>query len=623
MASNTTSNQISMRLNAIQNCIAWIEESFNDNQPIYYRDIIGFEASCLMANQNEDPDQHDSDGENTMIGVFAKRDILVNETKVLMTLPRPAVLSCSKSSLRNENVPAVQSLLKNTMKRYDAFIDDAFERSGVKDHDFYRFSYGRMLADSEVRLTFFLTLMLCFMDGDNNNNNPTRTDETDMNIGSDLKDELERLTEKWTPYLNTWPRDFNSLPPFWSKAELENIRGTSFSRYIARLQKELVENWENVVGPFLAETGIYKHTDVDQKDMSTSTSTSTSEESRMRRLPMFYQLAVGAVQSRTHGSLESQEGERDLLGRIDGGSMDAVLHPLLDLVNGERAEEHVNVELEGNPDSNRLELRVVRDIKAGEELIISYADAIPMSYLQRFGFLPLREGLPDPNNGWLTLSLPSHLVPDSEDRLRWEKLKEQGFAKENISSQTHGAGPFALLYDNGQMRRYRKSPIGVACPPQLDKLYTCATILLYNEKALHDIPQEPFLANYDPGKMMVQMIDYWLSQLATPSNEHDFNLIESQSGNLRMGTYMRMLEREILVKWRHAVCIRHGCYDYDGEFEETNVIHVPPMTSKCCYICKATFYVKKCTRCKVVYYCGVKCQKEHWRQGHKEVCGKD
>jgi hypothetical protein len=28
----------------------------------------------------------------------------------------------------------------------------------------------------------------------------------------------------------------------------------------------------------------------------------------------------------------------------------------------------------------------------------------------------------------------------------------------------------------------------------------------------------------------------------------------------------------------------------------------------------------KCSRCKLVYYCGPECQKKHWCNGHKEVC---
>jgi ankyrin repeat protein len=40
----------------------------------------------------------------------------------------------------------------------------------------------------------------------------------------------------------------------------------------------------------------------------------------------------------------------------------------------------------------------------------------------------------------------------------------------------------------------------------------------------------------------------------------------------------------------------------------------------CCgrWLRKIKYY--KCSRCKLVHYCGPECQAEHWRDGHKEVC---
>ena len=679
--------EFSGRLDAIQKCISWVERTFHEDKPIFDRNVITFEgchshshshshgrSTSTSSGSSSAPDvninidmedsiqkddtrddkiiekghHHNQNQNPTMIGIFAKQDIYIskssNERNVLLTLPNPATLSCSNTALRKEKAPAIQELLNETMKEYDTYIGDKFAKSKVGDFDFYRFTDGRILADSEVRLTLFLTLLLCFMDtdttntcnstgddeedgnndGDNNGNGDDHTiQHSDISADMNVADELGRLAEKWSPYLSTWPHEFSSLPPFWSETEVENIKGTCFSQYMARLQDELIENWENIVGPSLAEAGIYKYVPAyaDNSDSSEERHTATRT---LNDLPIFYQLAVGAVQSRTHGSNEMSDGNRDMLGRATDSTIGIVLHPLLDLVNGERAEEHVNVEMRGGEHGTIL--YASRDIKAGEELVVSYEDTLTLSYLQRFGFLPFRDGLPDPRNGWLPLSLPAHLVPAPEEQLRWKKLKEFELSNQNISSEMYATGPFALMYDNEQMRKHRKNPAATpyTCPPQLDKLYACASILLCNEKGLRDIPQEGFLESYDPGKMVVQIIDHWLSRLSTPSNEYDFELIgsQSQSWNFRMGTYMRMLEREILVKWRHAVCIRWGCYDYDGEIEGTGVKHVPPILSKCCYICKATFHVKKCTRCKMISYCSVSCQKEHWREGHKEVCGK-
>ncbi len=55
--------------------------------------------------------------------------------------------------------------------------------------------------------------------------------------------------------------------------------------------------------------------------------------------------------------------------------------------------------------------------------------------------------------------------------------------------------------------------------------------------------------------------------------------------------------------------------------------HVVKM-DKLAYVCDNCFEeshddeqpFKKCTRCKVAHYCGVKCQKASWRDLHKEEC---
>ena len=32
--------------------------------------------------------------------------------------------------------------------------------------------------------------------------------------------------------------------------------------------------------------------------------------------------------------------------------------------------------------------------------------------------------------------------------------------------------------------------------------------------------------------------------------------------------------------------------------------------------------LKTCSGCKMTFYCGEKCQKEHWKKEHKKMCGK-
>jgi hypothetical protein len=179
------------------------------------------------------------------------------------------------------------------------------------------------------------------------------------------------------------------------------------------------------------------------------------------------------------------------------------------------------------------------------------------------------------------------------------------------------------LGEEHQMRYYRRLPETTEWmegkpAPQICNLVNFAHILLANEKKLKGIPQEPYLESWEAGKMVVRILDHNLVKLATSSNEVDMTLIQTQTGNMRMGTLARMLERELLLKWRHAICVRNYLYEY----EESGVQQIPGVSSPCCFACIASFRIQKCSRCKEVFYCGIRCQKDDWKHHKKDVCNR-
>ena len=610
---------ITMRLEAIQKCVLWVEESFHGNKLVFDRDVLAFEPAshaCGAVIRNvggNDDDDNDTQTESNMIGVFAKQDIKELDNKVLLTLPYNASLYCSHPSVQKS--PSVLSVMQTVMKLHGGLVERAVAESATAKYDMYpSLNKGQIIGDGGVRLTILLTLMLAVKEMMETKN----CDGDDLASGMDsaLQDELEQLTQKWSPYLDTLPVDVSNLPSFWSEEEIANLQGTSFLRCIEKLRSEIQRNWKESFEPVLTEAGVCTK--------------SLCQDNGVRELPMFYQKAVAVVQSRTHGSNNKESEGDSFLAMFDvmlqvttqtkdcpANCMDLALHPLLDLFNGERDERYINVSLRGFSDPDRLELRAERDIKAGEELIVSYDVAPNLSYLQNFGFVPLNQGEPELSFDILFLPVPSHLLPDTDETRRWELMHRWGLRKENLTSQEYGAENFILFGIDNMIRDYRQRPKNLAQHK--------ATNVHHIERILNLCliqKQYPSLENWEVEKLSTKIFDYWLSQFPTPTNEHDLKLIASQTGNLRLGTSMRMLEREIIVKWRHATCIRNHFYDYEVEYMDAKVDHVPPMRSMCCLTCKATFRLKLCTRCRLVYYCGVQCQIEHWRQGHKDACGK-
>lgn len=173
------------------------------------------------------------------------------------------------------------------------------------------------------------------------------------------------------------------------------------------------------------------------------------------------------------------------------------------------------------------------------------------------------------------------------------------------------------------MRRYRHqdpSKFKINTTPQLHKLFLFAIVLCMNENALKEIPQEPYIESWGCGKVVVEIINFALARLPGRTNDQDLLALESSglTGNEHTAACARILERENLLKWRHAICVQYDLYRYEKEAELQSV---PFDSQKICYTCMASIHLRKCTRCREIRYCSVECQREDWPE-HKELCDK-
>ena len=114
--------------------------------------------------------------------------------------------------------------------------------------------------------------------------------------------------------------------------------------------------WDFVSKPALVEKGV--RINVVKTDECNGTT--------VKKLPTLYQRAVAAVQSRTHGHFDDKSSEAGFLEQMmmNNGKdncppplpiMDVMLYPILDLLNGEKEEEYINVELVVRVDQDLIE----------------------------------------------------------------------------------------------------------------------------------------------------------------------------------------------------------------------------------------------------------------------------
>jgi hypothetical protein len=170
---------ITMRLEAIQKCVLWVEESFHGNKLVFDRDVLAFEPAshaCGAVIRNvggNDDDGNDTQTESNMIGVFAKQDIKELDNKVLLTLPYNASLYCSHPSVQKS--PSVLSVMQTVMKLHGGLVERAVAESATAKYDMYpSLNKGQIIGDGGVRLTILLTLMFHVSSGRDDGNKELR-----------------------------------------------------------------------------------------------------------------------------------------------------------------------------------------------------------------------------------------------------------------------------------------------------------------------------------------------------------------------------------------------------------------------------------------------------------------
>lgn len=134
-------------------------------------------------------------------------------------------------------------------------------------------------------------------------------------------------------------------------------------------------------------------------------------------------------------------------------------------------------------------------------------------------------------------------------------------------------------------------------------------------------------------KLFSKFVDR-LAELATKPNKNQGKILTARILSIAL---LHKLKAEVigLREFRRYVSnlkttLEDGLLD-DNEtktkaqelLEQSNNSSLPsalePKSGKCCHVCGRTGDMKKCARCKAVFYCGAECQKKHWPE-HKKEC---
>lgn len=142
------------------------------------------------------------------------------------------------------------------------------------------------------------------------------------------------------------------------------------------------------------------------------------------------------------------------------------------------------------------------------------------------------------------------------------------------------------------------------CARQPFRASRCPSILTIDQSKMPLIDSDP------PGRLYV----YMLMQL------RDFSYtLCLYSGDIDMGDFAHAVERAL-----------HGIYYIRGATGRCHMIHfrsfahmipVDPNIGYSCFYCgQMSMYLSMCQGCSFARYCSRRCQRLHWRSGHRDAC---
>lgn len=179
--------------------------------------------------------------------------------------------------------------------------------------------------------------------------------------------------------------------------------------------------------------------------------------------------------------------------------------------------------------------------------------------------------------------------------------------------------PLYLRGDLTAAARIRNSKfVDDVSDPTVDRIEQFVITMLADKNSLKKLdegktPPPPTLELWEPGRMIVQLIDASLEPLLAANEKEK---APTTGGNQLLAAHIRSVERELLLIWRHAIATHNGLYLVD----KAKVERLPKNTRMCCVQCRTSLRTQPCPNCRSVYYCGEVCRQFDWNKGHSVIC---
>ncbi|TVY81470.1 Ribosomal lysine N-methyltransferase [Lachnellula suecica] len=329
--------------------------------------------------------------------------------------------------------------------------------------------------------------------------------------------EGQRTDSKWAPYLAILPRQLDSLV-FWSSPELAELQASTVVNKIGKTSAE--EMFTEHITPL----GVY---DVELYH-------------RVASVIMAYAFDIP---EEGESKETEQDGDADDLVSDDGEDEKTVLSmiPLADMLNADAERNNARL----CSDNEDLEMRTIKPIAKGEEILNDYGQLPRSDLLRRYGYVTQNYAAYD------VAEISTQLIVSSlttgitlGDAVAIETLSQQEMEKRIALAEREGV--YEESYDLA-----RPGPDGPAIPDEL--LALLYIILLDNENleallsSQSSLPSRSKLSTELVGKVLVVLLALREKEYATTLEEDEKLLQQAQlSHRATMAVNVRLGEKQVL-----------------------------------------------------------------------------
>ena len=435
----------------------------------------------------------------------------------------------------------------------------------------------------------------------------------------------------------TWPSEDDmkhSSIFYWDESKLKKIWNQSrimdlFQAFLKNIQEvfdeALFSLLKNDADEFIDYTLPSNGNGRDENGQSTSLISETTTISKKEALRNTFVYAFSLIYSRSHsGDSETNSELIPLVELFNGTSTRVDEHPTKIGKSGDAKKSIINVELARGKwpfmrggmfiDECNLPCSAVfakRPIKQGEELIIDYGELSPLQFVIKYGFVPEEFLTHHDIRAELSLWFDPSMLSNEHSSLRVESLRKHEYDLEKLLSNED----YLVYLEENMLEQY-----SMGNEPDLVLTLRHVLILtsladdyeLQRHCALGVIRGPLYTTQVLP--LMCKLIDYNLEKLCPGMKDHATSAKDIENARKegtphweKVALYARVVYRENLIMWRHAIAKRAGILPHYSLMDVG------------CNVCGRTFPSMRCSRCKVVTYCSRNHQMLDWKNHKKAV----